>query len=66
MEKKMGCFVTKVEKVYQEVRAICRNNSDCNSLDMAMIKHDFGDGTDWKLSAKENRALKRKCDWLGV
>ena len=64
-KRKMSRSVAKVEKAYQEVRSICRKRG-CNTLEEARIKLDLDCCERWKLSAKEERALKRKCGWLGI
>ena len=64
-KEKMSCSVAKVEKAYQEVRAISRKRG-CNTLEEARIALGLDCCEDWKLSAKEERALKLKCGWLGI
>ena len=63
----MRCSVAKVEKVYQAVRAIARKFPKCTTLDQAKILKDlhFKDW-DWSLNVKEEKSLKRKCEWLGI
>ena len=62
----MSCSQAKVEKAYQDVRSFCRENPHCTSLDEVKVSRDLGDDSTWGLSAKEEKALKRKCDWLGI
>ena len=65
-EKKMSYSVAKVSKVYQEIRAICRKYPECKSLDEAKVKRDLDGDPQWNLTVKEEKALKRMCEWLGL
>ena len=62
----MNYSVVKVSKVYQEIRAICRRYPECRSLDEAKIRRDLDGDSQWNLTAKEEKALKRMCEWLGL
>ena len=66
----MSCSVTKVSEIYQNVRAFCRKYPECKSLHDARVKKDLELETKWDLTddltAKEEKALNRMCDMLGV
>ena len=62
----MSCSVAKVSKAYQEIRAICRKYPECTSFDAAMVKRDLDGNSKLDLTAKEEKALKRMCEWLGL
>ena len=62
----MRYSVVKVSKIYQEVREICRKYPECRSFDEARIKNDLNSSSDWDLTKKEEKAIRRMCDWLGV
>ena len=64
----MGCNVAKVEKIYQEVRAIARKHPECKTVDEAKIHKDVDNHQDWdwSMTAIETKALERKCRWQGI
>lgn len=66
----MFCSTAKVSKIYQNVRAFCRENPKCKSLYEARTQMELKDDAKWGLTGaltkKEERALERMCDWLGV
>ena len=63
---KMRYSVVKVSKVYQDARAICREHPECKSWDEAKVYKSLDRSPDWDLTAKEDKALRRICNWLGI
>ena len=66
----MSYSVAKVCKIYQNVRAFCRKYPECKSLHGARVKKDLELETKLDLTgdltAKEEKALNRMCDKLGI
>ena len=66
----MSCSVAKVSNIYQNVRAFCRKYPECKSLHDARIQKDLKQESKWDLTggltAKEEKALNRMCDKLGI
>ena len=63
---KMSYSVAKVDKAYQEIGMICRKHPECKSLEEAILKRDLDGFQGLNLTAREEKSLKRKCDWLGI
>lgn len=66
----MRYSIAKVSNVYQTVREFCRENPGCASLCEARILNDLKCNVKWDLSGgltnKEEKALERMCNWLGI
>jgi hypothetical protein len=66
----MSNSITKVSRIYQNIRAFCRENPECRSLYEARIHKDLICDENWDLTGdltkKEEHSLVRMCNWLGV
>ena len=62
----MCSLVSKVDKAYQEIRTICREHPECNTLEEAQIRMNLDKCKLLCLTEKGKKILACRCKWLGL